>query len=134
EPEGITSEQFAALRRLAARIPRLYQTLRALDLPDSIEHGDLWPSNVFLDGRQTRILDWTDASVAHPFLSVLLLVLGFGFSRPRARNVSGPRQLRDAYLEPWQGIGARRAESMLPAFETASPLAALHYGLKVLDL
>jgi len=57
--------------------------------------------NVFARGSEVRILDWGDASIAHPFTS---LVVTFRFLEER--NGLPPddpwfTRLRDAYLEPW---------------------------------
>jgi hypothetical protein len=63
--------------------------------------------NVYVWGEQLRILDWGDASVSHPFAS---LVGAFRF----LEEVNGLRpgdpwfaRLRDAYLEPWDTSSQR---------------------------
>jgi hypothetical protein len=48
-----------------------------------------------------RVLDWGDASISHPFAS---LVVTFRFLEERAQLAPGDAwfaRLRDAYLEPW---------------------------------
>lgn len=42
------------------------------EIPSTIQHDDLQPANVLLDGR---ILDWGDASLAHPFASLLTALM-----------------------------------------------------------
>ncbi|MFL5880474.1 MAG: hypothetical protein ACJ782_10345 [Actinomycetota bacterium] len=52
-------------------------------------------------GGRFRVLDWGDASIAHPFAS---LVVTFRFLEERTRLAPGDpwfTRLRDAYLEPW---------------------------------
>jgi hypothetical protein len=70
-------------RRLAA-LPSLYATLggdrRVVEalcaelerfaLPETIDHDDLHDGQVFVRRGRARILDWGDACVAHPFLSL----------------------------------------------------------------
>jgi hypothetical protein len=56
---------------------------------------------VYLRGGALRILDWGDASIAHPFFSLFET-----FRFLERINRSGPddpwfARLRDAYLEPW---------------------------------
>ena len=58
-------------------------------------------ANVYLDGDRLRVLDWGDASVGHPFAS---LVVTFRFLEERNGLSPGDpwfARLRDAYLEPW---------------------------------
>jgi Phosphotransferase enzyme family len=99
-----------------------WRRLNAYDIPNTIDHGDFWPSNVFVTRTRSRIIDWTDASIAHPFFSLLPMRLAFGFDRRR----SGLEHLRTAYLEPWGGV-----TTLGPAFDLAQPLAALHYAAKL---
>ena len=49
------------------------------------------------------MLDWGDASISHPFAS---LVVTFRFLEERTKFAPGDpwfKRLRDAYLEPWGG-------------------------------
>ena len=66
------------------------------DVPSTIQHDDLQPSNVLLDGR---ILDWGDASLAHPFASLLTALMPGNPRRPG--NPAERRAMRDAYLASW---------------------------------
>ena len=59
-------------------------------------------------GDRPRVLDWGDASVAHPFFS---LVVTFDYLRDDPSGLAAGdlwfERLRDAYLEPW-GAGLVR--------------------------
>lgn len=73
--------------RLRARLPQVLDSLATLDsLPPTIEHGDLHDANVFVRHGHARILDWGDANVAHPFLSL---------------TVEMDSSARPEYFEPW---------------------------------
>jgi hypothetical protein len=82
--------------------------LAASPVPVSIDHNDLHPRNVFLDGDRARFYDWGDAVVAHPFASMLVTAavvrarLGVGQDDPAVRRV------RDAYLEVWSDLAPPR--------------------------
>lgn len=79
--------------RLAARLPQIADALATLDsLPATIEHGDLHDANVFVRAGHVRILDWGDANVAHPFLSL---------------TVEMDPSARPSYLEPWTAFAPR---------------------------
>ena len=66
------------------------------EVPSTIQHDDLQPSNALLDGR---ILDWGDASLAHPFASLLTALMPGNPRRPG--TPSERRAMRDAYLASW---------------------------------
>ena len=95
------------LQDFAPRFAELCAELAAFEVPDSVQHDDLHHANVYRDGKQLRMLDWGDASISHPFAS---LVVTFRF----LEEINGlPRtdpwfaKLRDAYLEPWgSALGA----------------------------
>jgi hypothetical protein len=58
----------------------------------TVDHGDLHDGNVFASPGHVRILDWGDACVAHPFLSL---------------GVEMDPGARSAYLEPFTAVAAR---------------------------
>jgi Phosphotransferase enzyme family len=67
------------LYRLRDEMPRRAAALAALNLPETLLHGDLWSINVFViptnGGLQPRLIDWDHAGVG-PFtydLSTLLV-------------------------------------------------------------
>jgi hypothetical protein len=97
----LAREEIAQLRDHAPLFAESCDELTAVGIPDTIQHDDLHMGNVYVRGEQLRILDWGDASVSHPFAS---LVVTFRF----LEEVNGLRacdpwfaRLRDAYLEPW---------------------------------
>ena len=111
----IDAAEIDAARRLRPNLERLVEMLAAAGVDDSIDHADLHLRSVFSRDGELRILDWGDASIGHPFFS---LVVTFAFLREA--NGLGPDdpwfdRLRDAYLEPW-GTG------LVPAFEIAQRL------------
>lgn len=105
-------EEIRRLGAFAARFAEWCEELASFALPDTIQHDDLHLANLYRQGDRLRVLDWGDASISHPFAS---LVETFRF----LESVNGLTpddpwfaRLRDAYLEPW-GSG------LLPAFELA---------------
>ncbi|SOC50514.1 Phosphotransferase enzyme family protein [Blastococcus aggregatus] len=100
----------AVRARVRADLPAYAAACRELaaGVPATVQHDDLHDGNVFVSGDRYRFFDWGDASVAHPFLSLLVAlasatrVLGLPAGSPVLRR------LRDAYLEPWSDAGSRR--------------------------
>jgi hypothetical protein len=98
-------EEIRQLQRFAPRFAELCGELDGYGVPETIQHDDLHHANLFEHGTSLRVLDWGDASVSHPFAS---LVVTFRFLEQRTKLAPGDpwfMRLRDAYLEPWgQGL------------------------------
>jgi len=75
--------------------------LAASGVPETVQHDDLHMANVYARGRRLRVLDWGDASISHPFASLLVTFRFIG--RAARLPPQDPRftRLRDAYLEAW---------------------------------
>jgi hypothetical protein len=126
--ERVVDEEGLALRGVLPSLRAHADRLDSLDVPHSAQHDDVHLWNVFLrDGRYV-FLDWGDACVSHPLLS-----LGVPLAHAPARLQT---RIRDAFLEPWTSF-ARRDE-LVAAAESALVLASvtavlkwsrIHYGL-----
>jgi hypothetical protein len=88
------------------RYAQLCERLRDGGVPATLQHDDLHDANVFVSGDRHRFFDWGDASVGHPFLSLLVTL------RIAARALDVPDgspellRLRDAYLDEWRAHGS----------------------------
>jgi hypothetical protein len=97
----------ARLRVFAPRFAELCAELAAHGVPDTLQHDDLHMGNLFTQRDGLRVLDWGDASISHPFAS---LVVTFRFLEEVNGLAPGDpwlARLRDAYLEPWDRDHAR---------------------------
>ena len=94
------------LREFGPRFAELCEELAAHGVPETVQHDDLHMGNVYAQGERLRLLDWGDASISHPFAS---LVVTFRFLEEVNGLPPGDpwlARLRDAYLEPWgRGLG-----------------------------
>ena len=89
------------MRDFAPRFAELCDELAAYDVPETIQHDDLHHANLYEHCGCVRVLDWGDASISHPFAS---LVVTFRFLEEVTKLPPGDpwfARLRDAYLEPW---------------------------------
>jgi hypothetical protein len=95
------------LHEFAPRFAELCGELSAYDLPATVQHDDLHMANLYMHDERLRLLDWGDASISHPFAS---LVVTFRFLEEITKLQPGDpwfTRLRDAYLEPWgRGLAA----------------------------
>lgn len=99
---------------LGARLPTYDGWCAELDgsgIPVSIQHDDLHSSNVCMDGsvEQARIIDWGDASVAHPLGTMLCTLNSIAFHAECEIDDPLVRRVRDAYLEPFTTYADRAA-------------------------
>ena len=105
------------LRGFAGRFADLSGELATHGVPETLQHDDLHHANVYAHRERLRILDWGDASISHPFAS---LVVTFRFLEEVTRlPADGPwfERLRDAYLEAW---GAGLAETFALALRVGT--------------
>jgi hypothetical protein len=111
-------EEIAAARTLRRDLETLAGELARAGVGPSVEHADLHLRSVFDLHGQLRVLDWGDASVGHPFVSLVVTFASLREANGLAPDDPWFRRLRDAYLEPW-GTG------LVPAFELAQRLGAV---------
>jgi aminoglycoside phosphotransferase (APT) family kinase protein len=69
----LTPDEVAAAQAARPTVHALLEELDSLGIPDTLVHGDLHSGNVAQDGDSLLLYDWSDASVSHPFLDVVLL-------------------------------------------------------------
>ena len=115
-------EAVGSLRAFAPRLADLCDELAGYAVPASVQHDDLHHANVYGRGGEVRFLDWGDASVSHPFMS---LVVTFRFLDELNKLRSADPwfgRLRDAYLEPW-------GKGLTDAFELAIRVGAFAHAV-----
>jgi hypothetical protein len=106
DPEAVLSaDERARVRALVPAYTGWCAELDASGIEPSLQHDDLHDGNVFVGEGVDRIFDWGDASVAHPFgtlLSTLRSIASRGLddepANVKARTLD---RLRDVYLEAW---------------------------------
>jgi hypothetical protein len=109
---GLDGEEAAALDSLEPAYADWCAELEASPVRPSVQHDDLHSANVCWpgpDASTARIIDWGDASVAHPFGTMLATLNSIAFHAGLLREDStfdDPRmdRVRDAYLEPFTDL------------------------------
>jgi hypothetical protein len=127
EEDGLTGAEVQALRRRKEELRARCESLAELGIPLTLEHGDLWEANIIVGSEGPVFLDWTDASVAHPFFSLFSLLTSHGFDERLSAIPDARTMLRDAYLAPW--CECLHGASLVEAFERAQTPAALHHAV-----
>lgn len=119
---GLDSGEIQELTEGLPTVKRLWQRIRALNLPDGPVHGDSHTMNALWDGERARWFDWSEAAQGHPFLDIGWL-LGHSARRiwpvySAEPDLSG--KLARSYV---QALGLPDAAAELQA---ALPLTFLH--------
>jgi hypothetical protein len=114
--------ELEAARRLGPQLEALVEQLAAAGIADTIDHADLHHRSVFSRDGHLRILDWGDASISHPFFSLLVTFAWLRDVNGLAAHDPWFGRLRDAYLEPW-GAG------LVPVFDVALRLGRVTRAL-----
>jgi phosphotransferase family enzyme len=114
EQGGLTRQQAATLERVLPAYEGRCAELVASPIPDSLQHDDLHSNNVGWPGEiadlsSVRIIDWGDASIGHPFGTMLATLNSIAFEAGvsvdgRQFHDSRMLRLRDAYLEPFSSL------------------------------
>ncbi|MVN87992.1 hypothetical protein GO986_14640 [Deinococcus sp. HMF7620] len=115
----------AHLERLRAAGPRLQALcaeLAACGLPDTLEHGDFWPTNVAMRGENPVFFDVSDATITHPFFSLRLFLTNLSEWLPQEPYAQA--QIVSAYLAAWSDLADEA--TLRRAYALSRPLAALH--------
>ena len=127
QEDGLTMKQIHALHYRARALKIAAHRLGTLRLPTSVDHGDFWAGQIIRGANGPVFIDWSDACLSHPFLSMAF------FSdpdelRPYLGDIpDASAQLRDAYLEPWTVY--EPYDTLTQAWSIACSLAPLSSAL-----
>jgi Phosphotransferase enzyme family len=122
----VEAAEGSALEALHPRYIQRCTELDAAGIRPTVQHDDLHMNNVYVKDGPIRVLDWGDASIAHPFFS---LFETFRFLEEMNRLPADDpwfARLRDAYLEPWGSDHRATFDLALRVGGLAHAIAWLH--------
>lgn len=125
---GLSRPEIERVSSLAPTLLALCEELASYSIPLSLEHGDLFASNVLSTLTGPVYLDWSDSSLSHPFFSISQLTAEAASLLPASSRESA-RHLRDHYLAPWAVVAPH--DTLVRAFEIARVLAPVHLAATV---
>jgi aminoglycoside phosphotransferase (APT) family kinase protein len=127
--KGLSSQEFAALHELLGPLTEWCAQLSASSIPNSLHHGDLNSGNVLKRNGKYAVVDWGDASLAHPFslLRTVFVSVEIVLDLPDYDPATAP--IRDAYLNAWRDYDSieniRRVFAL--AYRTSSIVSMLSW-------
>jgi hypothetical protein len=104
---GLGRDRRAALEARLPAYARWCADLAASGIPDTLQHDDLHAANVCVEGDRLRIIDWGDASLGHPFGTMLATLNSIAHHAMVGLDSPLVCRLRDAYLEPFTPYAER---------------------------
>src|SRR5262249_26462640 len=116
-PDALATDEIDALRAFAPRVAELCRELAAQGIPETIQHDDLHDGQVFVRDGRYLFIDWADACVTHPFLTLTVTLNSIAHRLGVDRNAPELVRVRDACLGAWPERG-----DPLRAFELADLL------------
>jgi hypothetical protein len=99
-PGGLTAAEARSVRSRQDVLIDAAGALGAGGVPPSLDHGDLSASQVLIGAMGPVVLDWSDATVTHPFLGAASFL-----ANPDDLPAGLEADLEAAYLGPWAGRG-----------------------------
>lgn len=129
-PNGLTVDELRRLQDRADAIAAACRELGGSGIPESLDHGDLSARQVIVGDMGPVILDWSDGSITHPFLSAAAFL---DDDRAPAAGVPSRLELVDAYLEPWVGAGLISLDDGRHAVDVASTVLPIHVAALYAD-
>ena len=77
--------------------------LGATAVPAALDHADLHGTNIVVAGEKGCVIDWGDAGITHPFVSLFVPYQFVVRQLPPPDRLWAVLRLRDAYLDGWGG-------------------------------
>lgn len=131
----LTTDDRTRLQAFAPRFRQLCRQLASAGIAETVQHDDLHANNVYPNdvgpSGAGRVLDWGDACVSHPFLTLFTPFLHLEEREGLEQHDPWFARLRDAYLERFG-----RPADLRESFELAQrlgPFANLIKEVRVLD-
>ncbi|HME68253.1 MAG TPA: phosphotransferase [Myxococcota bacterium] len=124
---GLLPGERDSLLELLPDLEACCRELASMPCPAALEHGDLQDANILVRDGAYWFCDWADASIAHPFLSLLVTCRRLVDDFASSDGIRRFARLRDAYLEPWSKLAPAR--SLRPLFGAALWVAHLACAL-----
>lgn len=127
QPHGLTPGEYTRLQAQSAAFAARCAMLAKLGIPATIDHSDFHDGNILRHAGGYRFIDWGDACVAHPFLTVLVTLRSIAYGLDMEEDDPALHDLRDLYLMQWRAYG--ELDELRHTLDLARPLAMVNRAL-----
>lgn len=122
QANGLTEDEFRQYQETAPRLKALCEEVEALNIPYTLTHGDFHMGNIAIKDGVPIFFDWSDTSIAHPFMDLFSLIEQY-----EAKEADLRERVRRAYLNEWRELGSE--EMIDHAFDLATRLSILNQAI-----
>lgn len=122
-PQGLSPEEHRRLLDLRPCVAELCEQLAGYGLPETIVHEEIHRSNVIFGPAGYIFTDWSDCSVGHPFITLLVTLRSVAHWQELDEDGPELTHLRDIYLQAWTAFAPR--QDLLAAFQIAYRLGMI---------
>jgi aminoglycoside/choline kinase family phosphotransferase len=126
-PDGLRGAEHARLLALAPAFAADCAALAAVGIPASIDHSDLHDGNILLRGGRYVLIDWGDACVGHPFMTLPVTLRSIAYHLELDAADPALANLRDGYLAAWADFGT--LTDLRAAFARAQRISMVNRAL-----
>jgi hypothetical protein len=98
--DGIHIDELKNFYILMPKIESICYAMNSLNIPNSIEHGDLFDENFLLNKHSLVINDWADSGLGHPFFSYGFFIQHL--AKKYHPSIKCQLELKKTYLNPWK--------------------------------
>lgn len=123
--QGLSDVEIATLQSAESRLIEACRRLAEGSLPLSLDHGDFWPGNIYVSRERITLFDWSDATITHPFFSLVMAADEIGDTLKDQPGAS--ERVIDAYLREWSDYGP--LDELREIFDDAMLVAPLHLAI-----
>jgi hypothetical protein len=121
------------MRVMGSHSPVLCEALFHSNIPTTLVHGDPNPHNFIVGPTDTKIIDWAESYVSHPFLSYEYLRMHLHRTHPQEAT-EWEKELRESYARAWRPIvDERDIEDTFSLVPVIAPLIVASRALDRLD-
>lgn len=136
--KGLTSSELQQLREIIPHFELVCKKLTAFGIPESLNHGDFHDGNVLVQNGNISLIDWGDASISHPFVSLRTLFVSIEIALDLEDYSFTPEMnsLLENYLQAWASYAP--INELKNAYQISKPVAsvvkALNWNMTVSPL
>lgn len=122
----ITAEQIEQVRQTLPQVKAHIEALQAMNLPNTILHGDFHAGNININDEQVIFYDWTDAAIGMPLLD-LHPIVHWDLNGVFDNQPDAIESVLDAYFEGLSGDIPRA--TWKEAYEHSQIVAIVYHAL-----
>jgi hypothetical protein len=104
---GLSADEYRQLLELVPAVDEACAELGSSGIPETINNDDMTDGTVHLRDGKYRFLDWGDACVSHPFITLTVTARIVEIRHGLPPNSAEIARVIDAYLEPFTAFAPR---------------------------